>query len=56
VLHRDGWLLRLSGRGQMLARLPDGRALRLVRTVADITDRNLPEKHLRIGRERSPLV
>lgn len=56
VLHPDGRLLWLSGRGQVVARLPDGRAHRLVSIVADITDRKLAEDGLRIERERLALV
>ena len=56
VLHPDGRLLWLSGRGQVLARLPDGRAHLLVSIVADITDRKLAEEGLRIERERLALV
>ncbi len=56
VLHPDGRLLWLSGRGQVLTRLPDGRAHLLVSIVADITDRKLAEEGLRIERERLALV
>jgi len=56
VLHPDGRLLWLSGRGQVMARLPDGRAHLLVSIVADITDRKLAEEGLRIERERLALV
>ena len=56
VVHPDGRLLWLSGRGQVVARLPDGRAHRLVSIVADISERKLAEEGLRIERERLALV
>ena len=56
ALHPDGRMLWLSGRGQVVARLPDGRAHLLVSIVADITDRKLAEEGLRIERERLALV
>ncbi len=56
VLHPDGRVLWVSGRGQVVTRRPDGRAHLLVNIVADITDRKSAEEDLRIERERLSLV
>ena len=46
TVHPDGTVLWLRGRGQVLARGPDGRALRMVSIVTDVTDRKAAEDHI----------
>jgi two-component sensor histidine kinase len=46
TVHPDGTTLWLRGRGQVLARGPDGRALRMVSIVTDVTDRKAAEDHI----------
>jgi PAS domain S-box-containing protein len=46
TVHPDGTTLWLRGRGQVLARGPDGKALRLVSIVTDVTDRKAAEDHI----------
>ena len=46
IVRPDGAVLWLSGRGQVAARTPDGKAHRLVSIVADITERRRTEDHI----------
>jgi len=46
TVHPDGTMLWLRGRGQVLARGPDGKALRMVSIVTDVTDRKAAEDHI----------
>jgi PAS domain S-box-containing protein len=46
TVHPDGTTLWLRGRGQVIARGPDGRALRMVSIVTDVTDRKAAEDHI----------
>jgi PAS domain S-box-containing protein len=46
IVRPDGTMLWLSGRGQVAERAPDGKALRLVNIVADVTDRKAAEEHI----------
>ena len=46
IVRPDGAILWLSGRGQVIARDSDGKALRLINIVADITDRKKAEEHI----------
>jgi two-component sensor histidine kinase len=46
TVHPDGTTLWLRGRGQVIARGPDGKALRLVSIVTDVTDRKAAEDHI----------
>lgn len=45
IVKPDGSVRWLAGGGEVVARLPDGRAARLVSVVGDITDRKLAEQH-----------
>jgi two-component sensor histidine kinase len=45
IVKPDGSVRWLAGGGEVVARLPDGRAARLVNVVGDITDRKLAEQH-----------
>jgi PAS domain S-box-containing protein len=46
AVHPDGTTLWLRGRGQVLARGPDGKAQRMVSIVTDVTDRKAAEDHV----------
>jgi two-component sensor histidine kinase len=46
IVRPDGAVRWVSGRGQVIAREPDGKARRLINIVADITDRKASEDHL----------
>jgi PAS domain S-box-containing protein len=46
TVHPDGTTLWLRGRGQVIARGPDGRAQRMVSIVTDVTDRKAAEDHI----------
>ncbi len=46
AVHPDGTVLWLRGRGQVLARGPDGKAQRMVSIVTDVTDRKAAEDHV----------
>ena len=46
AVHPDGTTLWLRGRAQVLARGPDGKALRMVSIVTDVTDRKAAEDHI----------
>ena len=46
TVHPDGTTLWLRGRGQVLAREPDGQAQRMVSIVTDVTDRKAAEDHI----------
>jgi len=56
IVHPDGTVLWLSGRGLVMSRGPDGRAERLVSIMADVSDRKLAEESLRLMRERMTLA
>ena len=45
IMKPDGSVRWLAGGAEVVARLPDGRAARLVNVVGDITDRKLAEQH-----------
>ena len=46
VVHPDGTVLWLRGRGQVIARAPDGKAERMVSVVTDVTERKAAEDHI----------
>ena len=46
TVHPDGTMLWLRGRGQVIARGPDGKAQRMVSIVTDVTDRKAAEEHI----------
>ena len=46
VVWPDGTTLWLRGRGQVIARAPDGKAERMVSIVTDVTDRKAAEDHI----------
>ncbi|HEV7601482.1 MAG TPA: HWE histidine kinase domain-containing protein [Bradyrhizobium sp.] len=46
TVHPDGTTLWLRGRGQVIARGPDGKAQRMVSIVTDVTDRKAAEDHI----------
>jgi PAS domain S-box-containing protein len=46
TVHPDGAVLWLRGRGQVIARGPDGKALRMVSIVTDVTERKAAEDHI----------
>ena len=46
IVRPDGAVLWLSGRGQVVSRAPDGKAIRMINIVADITDRKAAEDHI----------
>jgi len=46
AVHPDGKVLWLRGRGQVVARGPDGKAQRLVSIVTDVTERKAAEDHI----------
>jgi PAS domain S-box-containing protein len=46
VVWPDGTTLWLRGRGQVVARTPDGKAQRLVSIVTDVTERKVAEDHI----------
>ena len=46
AVHPDGTILWLRGRGQVVARAPDGKAERMVSIVTDVTDRKAAEDHV----------
>lgn len=46
VVWPDGTTLWLRGRGQVVARAPDGRAERMVSIATDVTDRKAAEDHI----------
>ena len=56
VVRPDGVTLWLSGRGMVTARSPDGKPLRLVSIMADVTDAKLAQERLRVERERLRLA
>jgi PAS domain S-box-containing protein len=45
IMKPDGSVRWVAGGAEVVARLPDGRAARLVNVVGDITDRKLSEQH-----------
>jgi len=52
IVRPDGTQLWLSGRGQVVQRMPDGRALRLISIMGDSTERKRAEELLRVEHER----
>ena len=48
IVRPDGAMLWVSGRGRVLARDSDGRALRVANIVVDITDRKKSEEHVQL--------
>jgi PAS domain S-box-containing protein len=46
TVHPDGTVLWLRGRGQVIARGPDGKAQRMVSIVTDVTERKAAEDHI----------
>ena len=56
IVRPDGAVLWLSGGGLVVARTPDGQALRLVSIMADATERKLTEQRLAVERERLALA
>src|SRR6202165_6203857 len=46
AVHPDGTILWLRGRGQVVARAPDGKAQRLISIVTDVTERKAAEDHI----------
>ena len=56
IVRPDGATLWLSGRGRVVERGPDGRALRLVSIMADATERMQAVDVLRVERERLALA
>jgi PAS domain S-box-containing protein len=46
TVHPDGTVLWLRGRGQVIARGPDGKAQRMVSIVTDVTDRKAAEDQI----------
>ena len=52
IVRPDGTQLWLSGRGQVVQRMPDGRALRLISIMGDATERKRAEELLRVEHER----
>ncbi len=52
IRHPDGTLLWVSGRGQVVERGTDGKPIRLLNVVADITERKLAEDALKISETR----
>lgn len=56
IVRPDGTQLWLSGRGLVVERMADGRALRLVSIMADATERKQAEEALRIEHERLDLA
>jgi PAS domain S-box-containing protein len=46
VVWPDGTMLWLRGRGQVIARAPDGKAERMVSIVTDVTERKAAEDHI----------
>jgi PAS domain S-box-containing protein len=46
VVRPDGTTLWLRGRGQVIARAPDGKAERMVSIVTDVTERKAAEDHI----------
>jgi PAS domain S-box-containing protein len=46
TVHPDGTVLWLRGRGQVVARGPDGKAQRMVSIVTDVTERKAAEDHI----------
>jgi PAS domain-containing protein len=56
IVKRDGTTVWLAGRGAVVARFPDGRPMRLVNVMADVTERRLADEQLRLERERLGLA
>jgi len=56
VVRPDGATLWISGRGLVMSRRPDGRAVRLVSIATDVTERKLADDGLRVMRERLALA
>lgn len=52
IVRPDGTQLWLAGRGQVVQRAADGRALRLISIMGDITERKRAEELLRVEHER----
>jgi PAS domain S-box-containing protein len=52
IRHADGTLLWVSGRGQVIERDRNGRPVRMISVVADITERRLAENALKMSEER----
>lgn len=52
IVRPDGTQLWLSGRGQVVERAPDGRALRLISIMADMSERRRAEEQLHVEHER----
>jgi PAS domain S-box-containing protein len=48
IVRPDGTVHWVSGRGRVVARGPDGKALRLANIVMDITDRKKAEEHVQL--------
>ena len=56
IVRPDGTTVWLTGRGLVVERAPEGRALRLVSIMADSTERKLVEERFRLERERLDLA
>jgi PAS domain S-box-containing protein len=56
IVRPDGTTVWLTGRGLVVERSPEGRALRLVSVMADSTERKLVEERFRLERERLDLA
>ncbi len=56
IVHPNGAILWLSGRGAVTLRAPDGKPLRLVSIMADVTEARNAEQVLRQERERLRLA
>ena len=56
VVRPDGATLWLSGRGAVTARAPDGKPLRLISVMADVSETRQAELMLRVERERLRLA
>lgn len=48
LIRSDGSVIWVEDRGDVASRAPDGRPLRMVGSIADITDRHLAEESLRV--------
>ena len=48
IVRPDGTTLWVSGRGRVVARMPDGRAARVANIVVDVTERRKAEEHVQL--------
>jgi len=48
IIRPDGRVLWVSGRGRVVSRGPDGKALRVANIVVDVTDRKKAEQHVQM--------